>query len=88
MRHYHFKINPRWCPSTGVNRLVSFVPQEQLEQCKGKEEMPVVNLLQHGYFKLLGTGKLERPLIVKARSFTKGAERKIKAAGGACVLVA
>lgn len=44
---YHFKINPRWCPSTGVNRLVSFVPQEQLEQCKGKEEMPVVNLLQH-----------------------------------------
>ena len=42
-----------------------------------------------GYFKLLGTGKLpKQPVIVKARSFTQGAEKKIKAAGGACVLVA
>jgi len=41
-----------------------------------------------GAFKLLGTGKIPKaPLIVKARSFSAGAEKKIKKAGGACVLV-
>ena len=42
-----------------------------------------------GYFKVLGKGVLpSQPVIVKAKFFTKLAEDKIKAAGGACVLVA
>nr|QLA09609.1 60S large subunit ribosomal protein uL15 variant 2 [Euglena gracilis] len=88
IRRFHYRLNPRYCPTTSISRLVRLVPKEQLEQCQGKEEVPVVNLLQHGYFKLLGTGQLRQPLIVKARSFSQGAERKIKKAGGACVLVA
>lgn len=41
-----------------------------------------------GFYKVLGKGTLpEQPLIVKAKFFSKGAEEKIKAVGGACVLV-
>ena len=41
-----------------------------------------------GYYKVLGKGHLpKQPVIVKAKFFSKGAEERIKAAGGACVLV-
>lgn len=42
-----------------------------------------------GYYKVLGKGKLpKQPVIVKARFFSRVAEQKIKAVGGACVLTA
>ena len=42
-----------------------------------------------GYYKVLGKGHLpKQPLIVKAKFFSRKAERKIKEVGGACVLVA
>jgi large subunit ribosomal protein L27Ae len=42
-----------------------------------------------GFFKVLGTGKLpNQPVIVKAKFFSKLAERKIKSVGGACILTA
>lgn len=50
---------------------------------------PVINVVRAGYFKVLGKGVLpKQPLIVKAKFFSQRAEEKIKAAGGACVLVA
>ena len=42
-----------------------------------------------GYFKVLGKGELPKiPVIVKAKLFSKTAEKRIKEAGGACVLIA
>ncbi len=42
-----------------------------------------------GVFKVLGKGQLpKQPLIVKAKEFSKLAEKKIKAVGGACMLCA
>lgn len=42
-----------------------------------------------GYFKVLGKGNLpDIPIIVKARYFSKDAEKKIKATGGAVLLTA
>jgi large subunit ribosomal protein L27Ae len=42
-----------------------------------------------GYFKVLGKGVLpKQPVIVRAKFFSKAAERKIKAVGGVCVLTA
>lgn len=42
-----------------------------------------------GFYKVLGRGDLpKQPVIVKAKFFSREAEEKIKAAGGACVLVA
>lgn len=42
-----------------------------------------------GYYKVLGKGHLpKQPVIVKAKFFSKTAEKRIKDVGGACVLVA
>jgi len=38
-------------------------------------------------FKVLGDGKLDKKLVVRAQKFTKSAEEKIKAAGGTVVLI-
>ena len=38
-----------------------------------------------GYFKVLGKGELPKmPVVVKAKIFSKLAEKRIKAVGGAC----
>ena len=49
---------------------------------KGKTH---VNLTSLGYTKLLGTGKITKPLIVNVPSCSKSAEEKIKKAGGQIV---
>ena len=51
---------------------------------------PVLDMLNLGYSKVLGKGRLpeKKPLVVKARYFSKEAERKIKDAGGVVELVA
>jgi large subunit ribosomal protein L27Ae len=42
-----------------------------------------------GYYKVLGKGHLpKQPMIVKARFFSRVAEKKINSVGGTCVLVA
>lgn len=49
----------------------------------------MLDLLKLGYAKVLGKGRLpEVPMVVKARFFSKEAERKIKEAGGVVELVA
>ena len=51
--------------------------------------MPVIDCLRHGYFKVLGNGRLPQvPVIVRAKFFSKTAERRIRAAGGFCEFVA
>ena len=37
-----------------LSRILSLVPKKQLEECRGKPEMPVVNLLQHVCYTQLG----------------------------------
>uniref|UniRef100_A0A8C6D6T3 Large ribosomal subunit protein uL15 n=1 Tax=Moschus moschiferus TaxID=68415 RepID=A0A8C6D6T3_MOSMO len=50
---------------------------------------PIIDVVRSGYYKILGKGKLpKQPVIVKAKSFSRRAEEKIKGVGGACVLVA
>jgi len=50
---------------------------------------PVIDCISKGIFKVLGKGSLpEVPFVVKAKFFSALAEKKIKAAGGACMLVA
>jgi large subunit ribosomal protein L15 len=47
-----------------------------------KDEKIFVDLESLGYTKLLGTGKVTKPLIVKVASCSKSAAEKIKEAGG------
>jgi ribosomal protein L15 len=57
-----------------------------------EEEFVEIQLLYfyfQGYFKVLGKGHLpKQPCIVKAKFFSQLAQKKIRQAGGACVLVA
>ncbi|CAK9251397.1 unnamed protein product, partial [Sphagnum jensenii] len=90
MRHFHYKKNPDFCPVINVDRLWSLVPEGVFEKSQaGAEEAPVIDVTKLGYFKVLGKGVLPAvPLIIKAKYFSKDAEKKIKAAGGACLLTA
>ena len=47
-----------------------------------KEDKIVIDLESLGYTKLLGTGKVTKPLAVKVTSCSKSAAEKIKEAGG------
>jgi large subunit ribosomal protein L15 len=53
----------------------------QLSTAKEKDKA-YVDLTSLGYTKLLGTGKITKPLIVTVASCSKSAEAKIKKAGG------
>ena len=41
-----------------------------------------VNLTEMGYTKLLGTGKITKPLTITVEAYSKSAAEKVKAAGG------
>jgi len=45
-------------------------------------ETPTIDLTSLGYAKLLGTGKLTKPLTIKIQSASKTATQKIEQAGG------
>ena len=91
MRHFHLKRNKYYCPVINVERLWELVPNKVKEEAENRKDgkVPVLDLVRKGYFKVLGKGNIPRkPMIVKARFFSRLAEKKIKGAGGACVLMA
>lgn len=90
MRTFHLKRGTSFCPTLNIDRLWSLVPEGVYEKAKaGAELAPVIDVTKLGYFKVLGKGNLPNiPLVVKAKYFSKDAEKKIKAAGGAVLLTA
>ena len=88
MRHYHKKANPSWKPTINLSNVAKFIATQEAAVAKKGAELPVVDLLEHGYSKLLGHGRVAVPCIVKARWVSKKAEKKIRKAGGAVVLTA
>jgi large subunit ribosomal protein L27Ae len=94
MRHYHLQKNPGFCPTVNVDNLWHLAGgEEAIKAAKANAaagKAIVVDVTQHGYFKVLGNGKLPEglPIVVKARFVSKKAEEKIKASGGAVILTA
>uniref|UniRef100_A0A182PC62 Large ribosomal subunit protein uL15 n=1 Tax=Anopheles epiroticus TaxID=199890 RepID=A0A182PC62_9DIPT len=90
MRNFHLNRNHKFCPTINLSHLWSLVPEKVREEAKkNPEKVPVVDLVQFGYYKLLGSGGFgfpKAPIIVKAKYFSRKAEERIKACGGACVL--
>lgn len=63
--------------------------QARLAAAKDTATAPVIDVTKYGIHKVLGKGQLPaQPVVVKAKFFSKLAEKKIKEAGGACVLTA
>ena len=89
MRVFHLKKNIYYRPCINLDKLLSLVPKDVLEQAKNtKDKSLTIDVTKYGYYKVLGKGKLPIPVLVKAKFFSKEAEKRIKEAGGACVLIA
>ncbi len=91
MRHLHLKKNTVWTPTINVDKLWTLFSDEERHQA---EKLPagkaaLIDVTKHGYIKVLGKGHLPGiPLVVRAKLFSKGAEKAIKEIGGACELAA
>ena len=92
MRVFHLKANKYFRPSINVESLWALVGrdvQQKYKDAKVGQEVPVIDCVKHGFFKVLGKGNMpNQPVIVRARFFSKKAQDKIKAVGGACELIA
>ncbi|KAL7548732.1 hypothetical protein ACHAWF_011998, partial [Thalassiosira exigua] len=88
MRHFHVLKNRTHTPTLNIDKLFNVAGEGVYEAAKGAAsgKAPVIDLVAKGYFKLLGNGQITVPVIVKAKYFSKLAEKKIKEAGGACLL--
>ncbi|KAL7093752.1 hypothetical protein ACP275_11G059400 [Erythranthe tilingii] len=89
MRYFHKLRNQFHCPIVNIDKLWSMIPQDVRDKAT-KDNAPMIDVTQFGYFKVLGKGLLpeNKPLVVKAKLISKVAEKKIKEAGGAVVLTA
>ena len=91
MRRFHLKRNTQHCPTVNLNKLWAIVGDEaRIAAAAAKDgKAAVIDITQAGFHKVLGTGTLPNiPVVVKAKFFSSKAEKKIKAVGGACVLIA
>ena len=88
MRHFHLLRNQYHCPSINLSKLWSLVSEEDKQKAlKDKSKAILIDVVKHGYFKVLGKGDLPQvPIVVKAKLFTSTAEKRIRSVGGACVL--
>ena len=92
MRHFHLTRQKYYKPTINVDRLWSLLPEDvrtKMLTSATREQAPVIDCVNAGYFKVLGNGELpKKPIIVKARFFSRKAELKIREAGGVCVTTA
>eukprot|EP01138_Halocafeteria_seosinensis_P006979 gb/GECG01007137.1/.p1 GENE.gb/GECG01007137.1/~~gb/GECG01007137.1/.p1 ORF type:complete len:152 (+),score=11.15 gb/GECG01007137.1/:1-456(+) len=94
MRYFHKEKNLHHCPTLNLDKLWSLVSEETLEKAKSEAQKksgnaPLIDVTDHGYFKVLGNGRLPKiPVVVRARHISRLAEKKIKGVGGAVVLTA
>ena len=90
MRVFHLMRNYQFSPTVNTDKLWTLVSEQtRINASKNKDKVPVIDVTKSGFFKVLGKGVLPKiPVIVKAKLFSKTAEKRIKEAGGACVLVA
>ncbi|XP_067625303.1 large ribosomal subunit protein uL15-like [Eurosta solidaginis] len=79
----------KFCPTINLDKSWSQVCADKFEELEQKKSKiaSVIELVQFGFYKLLGRGHLPKQnVIVKAKYFSKKAEDKIKAAGRFCLL--
>ena len=89
MREFHLKKNLHWKPSVNLDKIWSLVPADVKEKAKNEKNALTIDVTKFGFHKVLGKGQLPKtPVVIKAKFFSRIAEKRIKSAGGACVLIA
>ncbi len=64
---------------------VKTIDVQDLDQLARSRNVKDVDVTAMGFEKVLGSGRITVPLVVKAKSFSAGAKSKIEAAGGKAV---
>jgi large subunit ribosomal protein L27Ae len=90
IRVFNLQRNRLHAPSINIDRVWTLLTEQSRKvYADNKDRVPVIDVTKAGYFKVLGKGFLPtQPVVIKAKFFSKIAERKIRAVGGACVLTA
>ena len=88
MRKFRLQRNHHFLPTINLSKLWSLVSEETYKNALADpKKVPVIDVVKAGYFKVLGKGELPKvPVVVKAKVFSSTAEKRIRAAGGACIL--
>merc|ERR1712224_1059089 len=80
MRKFHLYRNWKFCLTINVDKLWSLVSLDTRNKVNKDKTVPVIDVTKSGFFKVLGKGHLpKKQFIVRARLFTKVAEKRIKA---------
>ena len=91
IRHFHYRNSADFNPTVNLDKLWTLVSENarKTAQSINDGKATVIDVTKSGFFKVLGKGKLPAlPVLVRAKEFSKTAEKRIKEAGGACELVA
>ena len=90
IRTFNLQRNRLHFPSINIDKVWNLLTeQSRLKSATTPDRIPVIDVTKAGYFKVLGKGFLPtQPVVIKAKFFSKIAEKKIRAIGGACVLTA
>jgi len=88
MRQFHRNPNHFFKPTIDVEKVWALLSDEYRQEVTKKSGvMPVIDVTEYGYFKVLGSGKMwPHPACVRAREFSERARKKIEECGGKCVL--
>ncbi|MEM0232387.1 MAG: uL15 family ribosomal protein, partial [Candidatus Methanomethyliaceae archaeon] len=68
-----------------VGSLMSIIEGKILE--KDEKDRVIIDLNNMGYDKLLGSGKIDLPVVIKVKQASEIAKRKITEAGGEVILI-
>jgi large subunit ribosomal protein L15 len=78
-----FIIRPRTIDLEGISKAL----ERTAKKSEGGEKKIKIDIASLGYEKVLGRGRMDRPITVEAPSFSKLAKEKIESAGGKAVVV-
>ena len=90
MRVFHLKKNIHYRPVINLDKILTLIPKDVVEKARNSNspEKLTIDVTKYGYYKVLGKGQLPFAVVVKAKFFSKEAEKRLKEAGGAAVLIA
>jgi large subunit ribosomal protein L15 len=88
---YVVKYEPEHFGKKGFTPLrkkeVKSINLKKLDEIAREKNLEKVNVLELGYEKVLGEGKLSKPLTIEAKFFSKQALKKIEEAGGKVIKI-
>ncbi|MEM5773091.1 MAG: uL15m family ribosomal protein [Candidatus Aenigmatarchaeota archaeon] len=88
---YVVKYEPEHFGKTGFKppkqKEIKSINLGELERIAKEKNLEKINVMELGYEKVLGEGKISKPLTIEAKFFSKKAEKKIEEAGGKAVKI-